>query len=1063
MSLYGYMNRGRVVVSIGWVIGVMLVGLQAAPAIAATVESQAVIARVNTATLEAHINPQGHETTCRAQYVDQAQYEVSGWTDAADEPCSPASLGSGSGQQTATVLLTSLEIATSYRYRFAAVSEGKTTYGGGGEGGELFATFGIEQFSFEALESPVLGKPAEQFTQAGGHPFELQTNISTNTTQYKGKVSPDGLIEDALAELPAGLVGDPDAMPRCPGRVAEENLCSAASEVGTITVFHGKEKFGPKPLFDVIPPKGIAARFAGQINISADGFIDANVRTGSGYGVTAGGYNITGVAGVTSISLTLWGVPNSPAHDKERWCYRPTEGTYKPECAPEGEERPFLSMPTACGVPQSVTALLDSYQAPGEFTSSTAVMPAIVGCSKVHFAPEIGASPTNGEADSSSGLKFHLHIPQNEEPGGVSTAALRDATVALPKGMTVNPSSAAGLVGCSLLTGKEAHPGISGIDIEDKEAANCPEASKIGIVKVHTPLLEEALPGAVYLATPYQNPFGSLLAIYVAVDDPVSGVVVKLAGEVSIGAEGQLTATFKENPQLPFEDFELDFFEGQRAPLMTPATCGVFETTSSLTPWSAPESGPPATPEGKLEVTSSPSGGACPRSAAEEPNAPSLEAGSESTNAGAYTPFILHLKREDGSQRISQITISPPPGLVGKVAGIPYCSEADLASAAGKTGAEEQADPSCPADTELGTVTAGAGAGTEPLYVQGHAYFAGPYKEAPFSIAIVTPAVAGPFDLGDVVVRAGIYINPTTAQVTVKSDEIPSELKGIPLDIRSINVNLSRSGFTVNPTDCETLDVTGQTVSTLGQSANLSDRFQVGGCEKLAFKPVFKVTTHAGHTRRFGGYLRANVSSGSGQANIASVFVELPKILAARDETLNKACSEAQFAANPAACPAGSTVGTAVAHTPLLSVPLSGPVVFVSHGGAKFPDLDAVLQGDGVTVVLKGATEINSKTGITSSDFKSVPDVPIDSFQMVLPEGPDSALAATGNLCSHTVTERTKTTVDGQVVYRKRRIREKLTLKMPTTITGHNGAVIKKTTIIAVEGCPKLKGPSGKH
>jgi hypothetical protein len=1032
------------------VVSVAMMSVQAPAAAAAKVDSETVIARVSTAELEARINPEGKNTTCQLQYVEEAQFAHSQWTGAIAVPCSPEDLGSGAGDEVATVALSGLQIATSYRFRFLATSEGGTVDGSQ----ETFATFGVSQFSFEAL-----GESAQQFDEAGGHPFELKAFISTNTTQYKGQFSPDGIIKDAITELPAGLVGNPNAMPRCTSRVVEEKHCSAAAEVGTITVFQGTREFGPRPLFDVIPPNGDAARFAGEINISADGYIDAGVRTGEGYGVTAGGYNITALAAVRAVSITLWGVPNASSHDAERFCL--VNGQYKEGCHAEGVEKPFLSMPTACGSGQNVTASLDSYQAPGEFTSSTETMPPIVGCSKVPFAPEINAHPTSSMADSPSGLKFDLRIPQNEESGGIASADLRDAVVSLPKGMTVNPSSAAGLVGCPLLTGKVSHSGVSGIDIENPEAANCPEASKIGIVEVHTPLLEEALPGAVYLATPYQNPFGSLLAIYVAVDDPISGVVVKLAGEVSIGAEGQLTATFKENPQLPFEEFELTFFEGERAPLMTPATCGVFEATSSLTPWSAPESGPPATPEGRLEVTSSPSGGACANSAAEEPNAPSIEAGSESTNAGAYTPFVLHLNREDGSQRISQLAISPPPGLVGKVAGIPYCPEAALQAAAAKSGAEEQAEPSCPASTELGTVSAGAGAGSEPFYVEGHAYFAGPYKGAPFSIAIITPALAGPFDLGDVVVRAGIYINQNTAQVTVKSDEIPSELKGIPLDLRSINVDLTRAGFTLNPTDCEALSVTGQEVSTIGQTANLSDRFQVGDCEKLTFKPTFKVTTHAAHTRRFGGYLRVNVTSGSGQANIASVFVELPKILAARTETLNKACSEKQFAENPAGCPAGAFVGTAVAQTPLLSVPLTGPMVFVSHGGAKFPDLDAVLQGDGVTVVLKGATEINEKTEVTSSNFSSVPDVPVTSFQTTLPEGSYSALSATGNLCTQMVTKRVKVNVGGHVVYRKRHVKEKRTLKMPTRISGHDGAVIDKTTIIAVEGCPKFKATSG--
>ena len=1041
---------GSVVVAV-----LLLAGLLAPPASAAKVEKEAAIARVSTAVLEAQINPEGHDSTCQVQYVEEAQFNRTNWLGVPPVPCSPEDLGSSGSDVAAKVGLTGLQIASSYRYRYLVTSESKVITGPE----EVFVTFGVSQFSFEFLDQSM-----QPFVQAGGHPFELTVNIGTNTTEYKGKVSPDGVIKDALTQLPAGVVGNPDAMPRCPGRVAEENRCTAESEVGTITVYHGPKRFGPSPLFDVEPPGGVAARFAGEINLSTDAYLDGSVRTGGDYGVTAGGYNLPEIANATSFSVTLWGVPNSETHNAERWCLH-VEGIdhgYQLGCKPEGPERPFLSMPTACEGPLSVTASLDSYQAPGEFSSKSALLPAITGCEEVPFAPTISAQPTSHTADSPTGLKFDLHVPQNEEPAHSATADLRDASVTLPRGLTVNPASAAGLLGCSPQQLGLTTP-VGTVPIHTTSGpAECPETAKIGTVEVKTPLLDHSLPGGVYLATPYENPFDSLLAIYIAVNDPVSGVVVKLAGEVAVGAEGQLTATFKENPRLPFEDFELEFFEGPHAPLMTPATCGVYDATSSLTPWSAPESGPPATPESELAVTSSPSGGACPKSAAEEPNAPSLEAGSESTQAGAYTPFILHVDRADGSQRISQLSISPPLGLVGDVTGVPYCSEADLAAAAAESGAEEHANASCPSSTELGTVTAAAGAGPDPYYVEGHAYFAGPYKGAPFSIAIITPALAGPFDLGDVVVRAGIYINPNTAQVTVKSDEIPSELKGIPLDLRSINVDLSRSGFTVNPTDCEALSVTGQETSTIGQTASLFDRFQVGGCEKLAFKPTFKVTTHAGHTRRFGAYVRVNVTSGAGQANIGGVFIELPKVLAAREETLKQACSEAQFAANPAGCSAGSHVGTAIAHTPLLPVPLTGPAIFVSHGGAAFPDLDVVLQGDGVTVVLKGTTNIVK--GVTSSNFSSVPDVPVSSFELVLPTGAYSALSATANLCTQTATKRVKVKVGGHVVYRKRQVKEKRTLEMPTRISSHDGAVIKKATLIAVEGCPKLKATgSGKH
>ncbi|MHB1538401.1 MAG: hypothetical protein ACYCUM_13595 [Solirubrobacteraceae bacterium] len=679
---------------------------------------------------------------------------------------------------------------------------------------------------------------------------------------------------------------------------------------------------------------------------------------------------------------------------------------------------------------------------PGEFTGGfEASIPDIAFAETVRSAlealPSIGSvnvaggpggeAPVEGpQVDSEFTISY---TPAAGEEAGPLTVT--PATQETPQ--TITPSYApAGSRAVSVhVVQRGGVPHLSG------EPAACPPSSRIGTVEIDTPLLEEPLPGSVYLAKPYENPFDSLIALYIAVHDPVSGVVVKLAGHVEVGANGQLTTTFAENPQLPFEDLKLKLREGPRAPLMTPATCGRYTTTSALTPWSAPQSGGPATPSSPFEVSSEPGGGACPTSPSAQSNAPSFEAGSQSTQAGAYTPFVVRLTRAEGSQRFSRVIVTPPPGLLGRVAGVPRCPEADIAAAAAASGAAEQASPSCPAASELGAVTVGAGAGPDPFYVHGHVYLAGPYEGAPFSLAIVTPALAGPFDLGTVVVRAGIYINPTTAQVTVKSDPIPAELENIPLDVRSIAVELSRPGFTLNPTSCETLAATGQEVSTVGQTAVLADRFQASGCDTMPFHPSFSAFTRHGASRKGGAALLVKLAQSPGEANLAKVEVELPIQFSARDSTLNHACTEAQFAANPSGCPQESIVGTATAVTPLLAKPLTGPAIFVSHGGLKFPDLNVVLQGEGVTIELTGHTDIVG--GHTFSKFETVPDAPISSFELSLPQGPHSALSP--NLPSK-----------AHFNYCGRR------LDMATRLVGQNGATHEQQTKVAIEGCkPELR------
>jgi hypothetical protein len=1008
-----------------------------------TVAGELSDSRTSGATVRAEINPRGYKTTCEVQYVDQAAYEASQYKEAKLMPCPEAILPGKT--QTARVNLPGLAVSTTYHYRF--VAHNGATSGGGLVVGEdqTFATFKIEDFTFE-----VLNEAGEPYTQAGGHPYELRVRFDFNITspEYFGEPNVSGNIRTAKVELPPGLIGNPTAVPRCSSAHLRVGTCPRQAEVGEMIIYsaqidRGMKEFASAAMYNLEAPTGAAAEFGAQFNAFPSVRVDFGVRTGSDYGINSTTIAVNADTGVSGVEVKIKGVPGN--------------------FTGANPVVPLLSTPTTCAGPLTAALELDTWQEPSVFLRASHELPAITGCNKVKFEPTLEARPTTDVADAPSGLNVDLHVPQNEDPKGLRSADLRDTTITLPKGITVNPSGANGLEGCT-----EAQ-----FDVHGTGPAECPDASKVGTVEVDTPLVDHPLPGSFYVATPYQNPFGSLIALYLGIDDPVTGVVVKLAGKVEVNpVTGQLTTTFEENPQLPFGDLKVHLFGGAKAPLRTPAVCGQYETTSSLTPWSAPESGPPATPSDSYAIDQAPGGGPCPHSEAEEPNAPGFEAGTVTPTAGAYSPFVLHLHREDDSQELKGIDTVLPSGVTAKLAGVAECSESAIEAAQHVTGRQEQESPSCPSSSEVGTIDVGAGAGPAPYFVQGRVYLAGPYKGAPFSLAIVTPAVAGPFDLGTVVVRAALYINPETTQVTVKSDPLPTILDGIPLDVKTIVVKVGRPEFTLNPTNCEKMSVGGEALSILGQGSALSDPFQVGSCEALGFAPRFSVSTSGKTSRQDGASLHVtlaypNAPQGT-QANIKSVHVELPKALPSRLATLNHACVESVFAQNPASCPAQSQVGYARAVTPLLPVPLEGPAYFVSHGNQKFPELVVVLQGYGITIDLHGETFIAEKTGITSSTFSAVPDQPITSFELTLPQGPSSALAANGNLCAATKTVLVKRRVTVRVKGRRKTVTRKVRstvaapLVMPTVFTAQNGAVLQQNTEISVVGCSKAKKSKAK-
>jgi hypothetical protein len=962
---------------------------------------------------------------------------------------------------------------------------------------EAQPSFGVEDYELTPEEPG-----ATLDTQAGSHPFQINFTTVLNQDieeeeeiEQRPHVHPVALAKDLHVNLPPGLVGDVTAIPRCTlgqflrltGKLEAANECPPDTAVGVASVTYlepepGSLGYSPKsiPIFNLEPQVGEPARFGfysieGHIPV----LIDTSLRTGSDYGVTSSSSNIDQVVSFISANITLWGVPGDPRHDSARgWScllandgvpeFRVIELTGGP-CVGVGVAKspPLLDLPTACAGALQSSVEVDAWQQPGVFTQPLLASgtPAMDGCGRLQFDPEIKLQPDTERSSSPTAPTVDVHVPQEGQldSEGVEQSSIRDIRILLPEGMAVNPSQANGLQACSeSQAGFEAGAGAGGFQEFDplgepgvlmptftpklpsplEQGVNfCPDASKIANVSITTPLLPAGQPlkGAMYLASQGANPFGSLVALYLIAEDPVSGSLVKLPGKVTLNeTTGQVESVFEDQPDLPFEDAKVEFFDGNRTSLASPGLCGTYTTEAQFTPWSG---GPVRTSTSSFQVTQGPAGGACPRTPGEEPNSPSFTAGAENPVAGIYSPLIVHLGREDGAQDFSRVNVTLPPGATGKLTGIPQCSDAQIAQAQSRSnpgeGAIEAADPSCPASSEIGTVTVAAGYGSEPFYDTGNAYLAGPYEGAPYSAVFITPAIAGPFDLGVVVVRAGLYINPTTAQVTTKADPLPTILHGVPLDIRSITVDVNRPEFTLNPTSCAPMTVTGEETSTQGQTAPLSARYQVGACEHLPFKPILTASAGGKGSKLNGTTFDVDVTSGGiGVANIAKVDLTLPKALPSRLTTIQKACLAAVFEANPATCDEGSVIGKATIRTPLLPNPLTGPAYLVSHGGAAFPDVEFVLQGNGVTIILDGKTDI--KKGITYSRFESTPDAPFTTFETTLPAGPHSALTAD-------VPEKEDFSLC------------KTKLSMATEITGQNGAVIKQTTSIPTTGCPKTK------
>lgn len=895
-------------------------------------------------------------------------------------------------------------------------------------------------------------------TQAGSHPYEASFDLEINSVLNPlhasepelrvGSFLPaGGELRDVAVDLPPGFVGDPTAVPQCPRASfdsggALEAHCPADTVIGAATSLSGALGLIEEPVYNIVPPPGVAAQF-GFLFDTIPTFLDSSVRTGGDSGITTRSDNTPTDRGVVGAMVTLWGVPGDPSHNSLRCLLE--------SCPAGAGAAPLLTLPTACGAPQPFTVHVSQWEDPGVTAEKTSlshdsndVPTGFTGCESLGFGPTITTAPDTSDADTPAGLTVEVkpQLGGLQDVTGLSTSDIQNTTVTLPQGFVINPGQAAGLQACG--------PTQDGLTTEAEKAegkendgpAECPNASKVGTDEIETPLLPHSLKGDVYVLQ--SNPPELKLLVTASGE----GVNLKLVGVVHLDEQtGQLTTTFQGTPELPFSDFKLSFSGGAQAALDTPTECGLYTTNADFNPWSSPLIADALT-DAQFGISAGPGGGACP--SVPLPFTPTLTAGSTTDQAGGLTDFSMLLQRGDGQQRIEKLQFKEPAGLAGLIANVAPCQE------------PQAAQGTCSAASHIGHAVVASGPGPYPLVIpqpgepEAGIFLTGPYKGAPFGLSIVTPVIAGPFNLGTIVTRAAIEVDPRTAQITITTDPLPQVVAGVPTDLRSINAIIDRPNFLFNPTSCEPSAFSGTAWGTPppgaggpGATAQISSHFGVGSCQSLKFKPSLSVATAAHGSRATGASLTFKIAYPKGSLGSQAWFNEaqfdIPKQLPARLSTIQQACLAATFERDRAACPKHSIIGHAVVHTEVLPVPLEGPVYFVSYGGAKFPDAVIVLDGDNVHIELHGETFIKGKTGVTSATFRSLPDVPFENIEVTVPTGQFSEFGANlpakahGSFCGQS-------------------------LKMPTFLKGQNGLEIRQSTPVKVTGCPKAhKANKARH
>jgi hypothetical protein len=868
-------------------------------------------------------------------------------------------------------------------------------------------------FDVEAFDGQVRADSAgTAFTQAGGHPYDASTSIAFSTAGPDpfGGQKPDGNPKDIQVDLPPGFLGNPRVAAECSEGQLEANECPLNSQVGFVVV-------RPALIFGVATGVGIYNVEPGRGELAALGMNFAGnsivhliptVRSDGDFGLRVSSADTAQTVPLNRLDVTLWGTPASPAHDSQRTvspcsdfsgagitCFSGTGPSTLPE-------KPFLTNPADCWAgPLTTTIRANSWQSPGNYVTASfqshlpPAYPApketwgppqgVTGCDRLLFDPSLSAQPTTISPDSPSGLELKLSFPQDglEDKEGTAAAPLKDATITLPEGMTINPAAASGLEACA----------DAQLNRSSTAPASCPPASKIGTATAVSPLLEESVSGSLYIGSQLSTDpaSGQMFRLFLNLVNENRGLDVKLPGQVRVNPEtGRVEASLANNPQLPVAEIAVSLKTGPRAPLATPTGCGTKATAAHLTSWS-----------GQQATLTAPYTIPCP---VNRGFSPSFAAGTHNPVAAATSPFAMQLSRTDGQQELASIEAKLPKGLTAYLKGTPYCPEGAIVAAANRGGRDELANPSCPA-SRIGTIDVGAGAGT-PFHVKGTAYLAGPYRGAPLSLAVITPAVAGPFDLGTVVVRAALRVDPASAEITAVSDPLPQIVKGVPLRLRSVDFDVDKPKFTLNPTSCDPMQVAATIGSSQGTKASVASRFQVADCANLAFKPSLKLKVSGGTKRGSYTKLRAELKAAPGQANIGKASVALPHSIFLAQEHIRTICTRVQYAAK--ACPEASVYGYARAFTPLLDQPLEGPV-YLRSSNNPLPDLVASLDGQ-IHIDLAG--RVDSVNGGIRTTFEGVPDAPVSKFVLSMKGGKKSLLVNSANLCKNV--NRATVKLDGQ-------------------------------------------------
>jgi hypothetical protein len=939
------------------------------------------------ATLKAQINPNGEDTTYRFEYGPTSSYGTV-------VPVGGGDIGSGVGVVNVVDPVQGLFPQTVYHYRVVATNHQGTV----ASADEIFSTFGVAEF-----DASVTNADGSPDVLAGSHPFELSSHVKFAKTESVESAEAGGAVRDMDLELPVGMAGEPQAVPQCP-REKLNGECPVDSQIGVLTVELGGLT-ATLPLYNLVPVDGATAQFGAFVAILPL-TLTAVVQPNREYSLSMNAKELIELLPVRGIAVTLWGVPGDPSHDTERRCLN-----FAATCPSGAGLKPFLTLPTVCGAPQTFTLRTDSWAQPGEFVTATSTGENkagqslnVMGCDRLDFSPSLGVQSDATAADSPTGFTLTVDIPQSNSATGVAEADLKSMVLTLPEGMSIDVSAADGLGACT----------SSEIGLETLQAPSCPDSSKIGTAQISTPLLPLPLTGSIYLARQGENPFNSQFAAYVYVEG--SGVKVKLAMELLPDpSTGQLTVKLDKAPQLGFAQLKLAFNGGPRAVLASPTHCGTFPTVGHPTSYAESASAiPPVVLSSDIVVSSDCADGF----------APSFVAGATSTEAGQDTGFTLKVDRADAQQTIHSLSASLPDGLLAKLGSVPRC------------GAPAAAAGTCDANTRVGTATIAAGAGTHPFYLKGGAFLTGPYAGAPFGLSIVVPAVAGPFDLGTVAIRARLLIGRRDGRLTLATDQIPSILGGIPLRIRTIAVTIDRPGFMFNPTSCTTQQIDAQ-IEGQQITAPVTSPFTVAGCSRLAFAPSVSASTQARVSRQAGAAFDLKIGeSGSAGANIRSIRAVFPSQLAPRLTAIQHACLRATFDSNPALCPKGSRVGSAEAKTSLLAGPLKGPAYFLSNATTAPAELAIVLQGEGIVLELVGTLRVSH--GVSTIVFKTVPDAPISNLDVSLPAGADSMLGASGLSKSQ-----------GMLCGKR--------LVLRTTLTGQNNRSVKRSSVLSVQGCRRTR------